>query len=788
MRYYFILFLSAVSVSAEYLFNNFLKVIDIIAFFLAIVISGILLKLPTGIHALFLISTLILVLWLITLQHKNPSKFSFNLIKRKIEEVNGLEHRPLDAISDIPLGFNIAAKIWYTYIYSVRDKISKIRTFYRPKFSTNSKFTYYFSIISCAALTLSLVLTPSTIWKANIIASLTPKIEISFKSSAETTIELWVQPPAYVQKPAYFIISKNHQLDAGKVIDVVKGSQLKARAVGYKISPAIWLAGKRYEIANSKDKDNILSIDLYDSGKINIFHVVNKIGTWQVNVLPDTKPSGEIKSVVATSLYSTKIEYIASDDNGISQAEVLMTLPEGAKDTSVYKFSARYDNNAQDAVQTYIEDLTAHIWAGKKVEMQLRLTDNFDQTYTSGKVEFTLPEKKFSNPNAKKVANARKLLLLEPDNLSLRRKVADDLVKIAINPDIYKNNIVTFMALDSAIKRITGKAQNIDDETLQLLWNVAIQLEDGGLTSAQQKLYQALQKMQNSITNENLSNAEKQQLVAEVQQAIMEYLKSLASEMQSQMYQGKSLPSLPSKVAEKLQNSINMSELLQQMQTMADTDSYESLAKMADNLRNSIEKMDINQFEKMQEKQVKSLENMQELENIIDAQQKLLSQTNFEKDTEKVKNLKNEQERIRFRLNKTIAEFAKIPLIVPDTLEKADKEMGMSSANLEMGFATSSRIHQENALKALQQGSDEMAEQIAASIKSSMFSLSFMPQDGNYGSDFDPMGRKFNDDKATVPSKSDIIEVREIIEELRKRANDPQKNSQEKDYLDRLIH
>ncbi len=342
------------------------------------------------------------------------------------------------------------------------------------------------------------------------------------------------------------------------------------------------------------------------------------------------------------------------------------------------------------------------------------------------------------------------------------------------------------MALSVAVKRIVASKDN--EGIINLLWDITLQLEDGGLKTSQQKLYQSLQKLQHSINDKSLSNLEKQEIVQEVQTAILDYIRSLSSELQQRMQQGKSFPNMPPSVAERLENSIDVQDILQRLQNMSVTNSFDDMSKMAENIKNSIENFDINAFEKMQKQQAVALENINKLEEILSAEQEILNKTNLAKDDDKIKMLSPLQTAVRNDLSIVIKALSKSFSPLSENFANAYQAMKLSENNLKKGFGISATIHQEKAIKELQLGSNDISDQMAEALKKSILSFSFMPQGNNFGDNYDPLGRKVGTDDIEVPIQSELQETKKILEELRRRSNDIRKKASEKEYLERLIH
>ena len=129
----------------------------------------------------------------------------------------------------------------------------------------------------------------------------------------------------------------------------------------------------------------------------------------------------------------------------------------------------------------------------------------------------------------------------------------------------------------------------------------------------------------------------------------------------------------------------------------------------------------------------------------------------------------------------------------PEEFGTGESAMGMARDSLEYGSNHQATESQGKALDALQRSLNKME---------SAFVERFMGQgnqtisnDGTSDSQGkDPFGRPVNNPKAgtgledvKIPSKSKMGRARSIQQELRRRFNDPSRNEEERDYIERLL-
>jgi hypothetical protein len=192
-------------------------------------------------------------------------------------------------------------------------------------------------------------------------------------------------------------------------------------------------------------------------------------------------------------------------------------------------------------------------------------------------------------------------------------------------------------------------------------------------------------------------------------------------------------------------------------------------------------------FDQMQEKQMQAMEALQNLDDIIHRQQALFDKTNKTADPAKAKGLSAEQSALRQQLGASLGKLGEILGDIPDNFAKASQSMKLSEDSLGKGRARDSLPHQKTALDELQKGLDNAMSKAAEAMQQSIMSFGLQPNSGNYGEGYDPLGRGLSDDSVKIPDEKEQRRVQEIIQELRRRSNEPNRTKVERDYIDRLL-
>jgi tetratricopeptide (TPR) repeat protein len=325
-----------------------------------------------------------------------------------------------------------------------------------------------------------------------------------------------------------------------------------------------------------------------------------------------------------------------------------------------------------------------------------------------------------------------------------------------------------------------------------MLWDIALTIEDGGLSMAARNLRDALDKLSEALNDKKTPEAELQQLAENVQRRMMEYMQAMANEMQQRMADGKKIPEIPPELAQKFMQHMDMEKLMQAMKDMQQGSSREQMQKMAEFFKNALDNVDMSKLQEMQEGQQRAMEALQDMQKLIDRQQKLLDQTGKKEQGEDTAGEAKEQQAIRNDLGEVMRKLGEGMPQIPENFGKADQQMKDALKSLSEGNGQASIPAQREALKQLQAAQDNAIQQMAQGMQQMILSFGAMPKQERYGEGFDPLGREDGNGKATtgdivIPEEAERRRVQEIIRELRDRSNDYQRPKAEREYIDRLL-
>jgi uncharacterized protein (TIGR02302 family) len=261
--------------------------------------------------------------------------------------------------------------------------------------------------------------------------------------------------------------------------------------------------------------------------------------TITVSAIPDAPPTVELDGEPqANARGSLTLSYHMADDYGVVSGEARFASPTrsgkpltGTKPPLVPPPTIPLvlpggDNREGDAKTT--SDLSAHPWAGARVDMTLAVRDEAGQEGTSAAAPVTLPQRSFTKPLARALVEQRRDLILDPGS---RGRVQEALYALMIAPERFTPDAGTYLGLRTASSRL--RAAKTDPDLLGVadyLWDMALQIEDGDLSDAEKALRQAQDALKQAM-DRNATPEEIKRLTDELRQAMDRFLQEFAEKM-----------------------------------------------------------------------------------------------------------------------------------------------------------------------------------------------------------------------------------------------------------------
>ncbi|MGC1584231.1 MAG: TIGR02302 family protein [Rhodomicrobium sp.] len=754
--------------------------------------------------AAFALSFLPLILW-----RRPPREASF----ARLEQASALEHRPLTAFNDTLLQENPSPEmlaLWEAHRAHAAQALKKLKAG-----APNARVDKYDPFALRAALVLMLVAAGSWAW-----GDLGSRLRAAFivpevPAGAGFRIDAWISPPAYTRKEPFVLPEAASK--SKEAIAVPQGSQLTVKINGTDaaeyhvaladgdVTQALEPAGQ--SVANYAEYTSKIE----KSATLSVHRSFGADRSWILNAVPDLPPKIAFSGPIEVSPRGVMLmKYKVEDDYGVTSAEarierfVAPAAGSGGNQASpqigkppVFPLSLpRPPVRAGDA-KTY-RDLTAHPWAGLPVVVTLVAKDEAGHEGLSAPRGLILPERKFTKALAKAIIGQRRALVENPSDTF---RIASNLNALAISGADEGLATEVYLNLRSAYWRLRGRLSVEDVENVaDQLWDAAIRIEDGNLSSAERELRAAQDRLKDALER-GASPEEIQKLMSELRQALNHYMEALLQQQQS----GKSSQAATSPNA-KTVSPQDLERMLNRIESLAKAGSPEAAAQMLNELRDILESVQAGSpnSSASQRENAEKLKQLNRLTDIMRQQQQLLDKTFRAQqgsdsnqsggdreqqqggtDSKTAAGLKKRQEELQKQLQDLLSAMkpGKEGDNAQQKLKDAEAAMGEAAGSLEQNDLGEAGDQEGRALDAMRQGSRSMAEGMAQASGQG---------NGNGQANRDPLGRRQgrqldNGDSVKVPDEITVQQARRILDELRKRLGEPERPPVELDYLERLV-
>lgn len=408
--------------------------------------------------------------------------------------------------------------------------------------------------------------------------------------------EGWVAPPAYTGKPSIYL----NDVPAG-ALRVPKGSTVTIRFYGEvgALTLAETVSARTEGLGAATDAAQ--SFDIVQSGTLTISGENGIL--WTITAVPDSPPEVILTGPVESdALGEMSQPFTALDDYGVESGTATITLNLAAVDRRhglavepdpfdllVLDLPMPFSGDRTEFQDFLIENLSEHPLANLPVTLQLAVTDAAGQTVTTPPEPIILPGRRFFQPFAKAVIEQRRDLMWSKANA---RRINQILRAISHRPEGLFSNETSYLRLRAIIRRMDSMAETGMDEAgqaeiVQALWDLAIQLEDGRLADARERLRRAQERLAEAM-RDGATDEEIAELMQELREATNDYMRMLAEQAE---------PSDGTDQADNSQNTMQMSqdelqalmdrieELMQEGRMAEAAELMEQLNRLMENMR-----------------------------------------------------------------------------------------------------------------------------------------------------------------------------------------------------------
>lgn len=649
-------------------------------------------------------------------------------------------------------------------------------------------------------------------------------------------IEAWVTPGAYTGGAPVSLSDR-----IGEKVETPPSPEATIRVTGPVAAPWLVFDGRvngkqvhrKVRFAKAADGAYEARYAMPAGGTLRVVRFHTK-ARWRIAPTPDASPAGRFTSApVVGENDRITFEWAATDDYGVHGLALRLTPVDpppglvGAEPVDTPLESPA--GEPKSATGKASVDLAMHPYAGMKVEARLVVIDAIGQKGTGAAAPLRVPEKIFLQPLARAAVEIRKVILHErrayakhPPFLSPRIHGAADLFGVRTDdqdPRITRApaairragrmiDAITFAPQDGYFRdtavfagfRFARATLDIardikeTDYAADILWRTALRAEYGDAADAKRALMAAQQALAEAIRR-GADPEEIARLSEALQQATQNYLQALVQEA---VRNGESAEVSEDGFEQSQMSQNDIQQMLEEIQRRAEAGDQagaqallQQLAEMLNNLE--VKLADGRESQGGQEGEPSELEQAVEgLSEQIGRQRSLRDETAKEEQQPEPGNqteqqLGEQQEQLRqdLRAAEQKARGAGGEEGEKD-LNEAGDAMDQAAQALRRGDLNEAGRHQENAIRSLRSGAEKMSNE-AMSKREGRNGR----EEGLKGEE-DPLGRQMSGsgdagDETAVPSQTERQRAREILDELRRRAQDTTRPEAEREYLKRLL-
>ena len=682
-------------------------------------------------------------------------------------------------------------------------------------------------------------------------------------------LDAWIDPPAYTGKPPVVLNLKDVESRTAHKERAPVGSTIIVRAseaanVTLEAEGALVAIKADEPAPGSTRPSTVRSTDTTDAesrwtlkgdARLVVKRFGSPVATFELSAIPDRPPTitlnGDPK---LNSRGSLTLAYKIDDDYGVVGAEAGFSKPVvGGRQVSgrtlaeppkVTLALPAMPGGLGEAETT--ADLSDHPWAGARVTMQLSAKDEGGNEGLSDPVEVTLPQRPFVKPLAKALVEQRRNLVLAPDQKS---RVQLSIEALMIAPERFGTNASIYLGLSTIhtrLRRARSDAQLLD--VADFMWEMALRIEDGGLSDAERELRSAEQQLRDAI-NRGAPDDEIKQLMDQMRAALDKFLNEMAQQAQrdqndpdsqrnaqndnSRTVTPRDLQSMLDKMEQMMRNgqTADAQRMLDQLQRMLEN--LQSAKRqqrqpnpMAQEMNRSLDELDALTREeqqlrddtyRQQQRRQRAQRNQrqqgqqgQQGQRQRGQQQKGPQQPGDDGDDgddetadsgQDGQNLQERQQALRQRLDELQKRMKELGMDPKDGLDDAGNAMGDAEGELGQGEQGQGKAvgSQGRAIDGLRRGAQALADQMQQQAgddpgdDSGPGNPNGPMRQGRNNSNPDPLGRESHDKRDNSRSLYDPLGVpaaqraQRVLEELRRRFSDPSRPREELDYLERLL-
>lgn len=619
-----------------------------------------------------------------------------------------------------------------------------------------------------------------------------------FGAASPTSVEAWATPPAYTGKPQVYL----SEIADDVVLELPMGTQIVMQVYGGSddlilndtVSDAgVGFAGDSTTVRNA-------TVSIKKSGSVEVIDGKSVLDTWRIIASRDYLPNVIITDELGqTTSGAMRLPFAATDDYGVIAGTMRITLDlesvdrrfglkvaPVAREPLIASLPLPFRGPTDDISEVLVEDFSKDMWVGMPVTVTLLVRDAAGQMGEAQTIG-ALPGKHFFVPLAAAFAEQRRDLLWSPEN---DKRVLQVLKAMTYMPEDLALSSGTYLQVRSAIRRLEGMIEggmSLEEraEIAEILWDIAVFLEDGDLGDARERLLRAQEKLLQAI-EQNAEQEEISNLMEELREATDNYMEMLAAEAEQNQ------DTASENNAQQADGNDQLRQMLDELQRMAENGESEGARQLLEQMRQMLEDM------QMAQQDGGNSEQMEQMQDTLNQQQELSDRT-FQQLQEELENgeegapetaqeLAERQEALRQFLESLQDQQDGA---AKESTAEADENMEASRDYLGDGEFGQALNEQAEAIESLRESIRRLGEEMQQAGQGRDGLQEGDTQNNPAGDD--PLGRPLGRTGTTesgetfVPDQNASERARELLDEIRRRSGDIDRPQAEKDYLNRLL-
>ena len=503
-----------------------------------------------------------------------------------------LPERPITALKDtqaIGQGDAASEAVWQAHIARMTERVAAAKRA-EPDLTLSTRDRFGLRYMALMAFVVALIF--GSFLR---VASVTEMGGSGSTLASGPAWEGWVEPPLYTGRPSLYL----NDIDEDGFA-VPAGSRVTVRFYGEvgELTLHETVSGRTADIPPATDP--VQNFDVVESGEVRIEGPNGQ--TWAIEVEADTPPSIAFDGPIAQGdAGRMEAPFLAEDDYGVTGGRIEITLDLEAVDraygltvdpepreTIVLDLPMTISGDRTSFTELVIEDFSQHPWANLPIRAELFASDAAGQEGVSEPQMAILPGRRFFDPLAKAIIEQRRDLLWNRVNAP---RVAQVLRAVSFTPEDIFRSETAYLKLRFMVRRMETRISldRLDDETVDeiatALWDLALEIEEGDLSDALERLRRAQDRLSEAIEN-GATDQEIAELMQELREAMQDYMRQLAEQSDPSQQQEFAEGEMQEMSSQDLQDMLDrLQELMEQGRTAEAQQLLEQLRQMMENMQ-----------------------------------------------------------------------------------------------------------------------------------------------------------------------------------------------------------